>query len=180
MKKIDETLDDAELVCTKTDGTKYDFNRFLFPLKFIEEIHNYEITLDEAKNNQAKLGILINKLNNNYNPKILKKVKEKNNVLKSARKLLDVRKDIIDFFEKGIFPYKGNVFKTKEEESEEESEEERTKKIIKYIENESKSINYDLFKKNFNFNVPSALIKQLHETKNRKKSNELVNVIKSD
>ena len=34
-KKIDETLDNAELVCTKTDGTKYDFNRFLFPLKFI-------------------------------------------------------------------------------------------------------------------------------------------------
>ena len=45
MKKIDETLDDAELVCTKTDGTKYDFNRFLLPLKFIEKIHNYEITL---------------------------------------------------------------------------------------------------------------------------------------
>ena len=37
IKKIDERLDDAELVCTKTDGTKYDFNRFLFPLKFIEK-----------------------------------------------------------------------------------------------------------------------------------------------
>ena len=34
-KKIDEALDNAELVCTKTDGTKYDFNRFLSPLKFI-------------------------------------------------------------------------------------------------------------------------------------------------
>ena len=73
---------------------------------------------------------------------------------------------------KGIFPYKGNVFKTKEEE--------RTKQIVKYIENESKSINYDLFKNNFNFNVPSALIRQLHEIENRKKSNELANVIKSD
>ena len=79
-----------------------------------------------------------------------------------------MRKDIISFFEKGIFPYKGNVFKSKEEEeeeeeSEEESEEERLKKFIKYIENESKSINYDLFKKHFNFVVPSALIKQLYE-----------------
>ena len=74
---IDEALDDAELVCTKTDRTKYDFNRFLFPLKFIEKIHNYEITLDQARNDQTKLGILINKLNNNYNPKIQKKVKEK-------------------------------------------------------------------------------------------------------
>ena len=34
-KKIDETFDNAELVCTKTDGTKYYFNRFLSPLKFI-------------------------------------------------------------------------------------------------------------------------------------------------
>ena len=25
-KKIHETLDNAELVCTKNDGTKYDFN----------------------------------------------------------------------------------------------------------------------------------------------------------
>ena len=125
IKKIDETLDNAELVCTKTDGTKYDFNRFLFPLKFIEKIHNYEITLNEAKNDQTELGILINKLNNGSNPKIPKKVKEKNNVLKSARKLLDVRKDIISFFKKGVFSYRGNVFKTKQEKSEEESEEER-------------------------------------------------------
>ena len=49
-KKIDETLDNAELVGTKTDGTKYDFNRFLLSLKFIEKTHNYEITLDEAIN----------------------------------------------------------------------------------------------------------------------------------
>ena len=90
-----------------------------------------------------------------------------------------MRNDIISFFKKGIFPYKGNVFKTKEEESEEESEEERVKKFIEYIENESKSINYDLFKKHFNFVVPSALIKQSYEIKNKNKNNELVNVIKS-
>ena len=54
-KKIDEILDNAELVCTKADGTKYDFNRFSLQLKFIEKTHNYEITLDEAKNKQRKL-----------------------------------------------------------------------------------------------------------------------------
>ena len=86
-----------------------------------------------------------------------------------------MRKSIISFFKKGIFPYKGNVFETKEEESEEE-EKERVKKCIKYIENESKSINYGLFKKHLNFKVPSALIKQLYEIKNRKKNNKLVNV----
>ena len=55
----------------------------------------------------------------------------------------------------------------------------KNQKKKEYIENESKSINYDLFKKHFNFAVPSALVKQLYETKTRKKSNGLVNVIKS-
>ena len=71
-RKIDETLDNAELVCTKTDGTKYDFNRFSLPLKFIEKIYKYEITLDEAIEKQAELKELINKLNN-YGPRISKK-----------------------------------------------------------------------------------------------------------
>ena len=72
-RKIDRTLDKAELVCTKTYGTKYDFNHFALPLKFIEKIHNYEITLNEAIDDQSKLKILINKLKNNYNPLISKK-----------------------------------------------------------------------------------------------------------
>ena len=69
-KKIDETLDNAELVCTKTDGTKYDFNRFSLPLKFIEKIYTRKITLNEAIDDQTKLKILINNLNNDYNPRI--------------------------------------------------------------------------------------------------------------
>ena len=89
-KKIDETLDNAELVCTKTDGTKYDFNRFLFPLKFIEKIHNYEITLDEAMDNQERLENLIIRLEN-YNAKNKKKIDEKNKVLKSAVELFQAR-----------------------------------------------------------------------------------------
>ena len=57
-------LDNAELVCTKTDGTKYDFNHFLLPLKFIEKTYKYEITPNEAIEKQEKLKELINKLNN--------------------------------------------------------------------------------------------------------------------
>ena len=100
--------------------------------------------------------------------------------------MLDARKDDIGFFEKGTFPYKGNVFKTKEEkseeesedESEEESEEKRVKKFIKYIENEWKDIN--LFKDYFKFVVPSPLAKKkLYEIKNKNKENKLVIVIKS-
>ena len=108
---------------------------------------------------------------------------EENRVLESARKLPDARNDIINLFQKGIFPYKDNTFKTKEKESEEEleeeSEKESFKKCIEYIDNESKGINYGLFKKHFSFVVPNALVKQLHKTKNKKENNKLVNVIKS-
>ena len=77
--------------------------------------------------------------------------------------MLDARKDIIGFFEKGTFPYKGNVFKTKEEESEEnklKKIKDDYKKFFKYIEDESKSINYDLYEKYFYSSVPTVLVKK--------------------
>ena len=66
-------------------------------------------------------------------------------------------KILLVFFKKELLPYKGNVFKTKEEKSEEESEDESEenklvkikddyKKFIEYIENELKNNDYDLFK----------------------------------
>ena len=71
-QKINRIVDKAELVSTKTNGTKYDFTCFVFPLKFIEKIHNYEITLDEAVEEQTELKELINKLNG-YGPRFSKK-----------------------------------------------------------------------------------------------------------
>ena len=62
--KIENELDTAELVCTKTDGTKFNFNTFRLPLKFVEKIYTYEITLDEVKDDQDKLEKLINRLEN--------------------------------------------------------------------------------------------------------------------
>ena len=60
------------------------------------------------------------------------------------------RENIIGFFEKGIFPFKGNVFKTKEAKSEEKlgekSEEELRKYInntLNFIEKKSENINND-------------------------------------
>ena len=41
--------------------------------------------------------------------------------------MFDAREDIINFFKRGTFPYKGDVFKAKEES--EESEEKKSEKI---------------------------------------------------
>ena len=72
--------------------------------------------------------------------------------------------------------------KQKKEESEEnklEKIKDDYNKFLKYIENESKGINYELFKDYFYSSVPSTLAKKLYETKDKKENNELVNVIKS-
>ena len=104
VKKIDKVLKTADLVCTKTDGvTKYDFNKFMFPIDFILNIHYRSITLQEAKNDQLELESLMNDLNNGYNPGNQLKIKEKNNVLGLANKLLVTTKDIINAFKRVFF-----------------------------------------------------------------------------
>ena len=47
----------------------------------------------------------------------------------------DARDDIINLFEKRTFPFKGNVFKTKEEEESEENKLEKIKDYYKNISN---------------------------------------------
>ena len=107
----------------------------------------------------------------------IKKIEEKNKVLESAVKLFRVKQDIIDFFKKEIFRFKGNVFKTKEEKSEEKSEEKIEKSIndgIIFIKEKSKDINNDLLQKYFNFSAPIDLAKKIFETKDKKKNSESV------
>ena len=62
-----------------------------------------------------------------------KKKKEKSRVLESARKLFDARDDIIDLFEKGTFPYKGNVFKTKKKKNQKKNQKNQNKTNFLYV-----------------------------------------------
>ena len=79
IKQLDDLLDTTQLVCTKTDGkTKFNFNKFTFPSKFSLKIYRHDFTLHEAEDNQQELKILINKLNNIYNPTNYIKNKKKN------------------------------------------------------------------------------------------------------
>ena len=92
--------------------------------------------------------------------------------------MFHAREDIIGFFEKGIFPFKGNVFKTKEEKLE-ETKEELTTNTVTFIEKNSKDINNDLFQTYFNFLAPIDLATKLFKTKDKKKNSELVKEIKN-
>ena len=186
IKEKDDWLDKAQLICTKTDGkTKYNFSNFTFPKKFASRTYNKDFTLREVEDDQIKLKILINKLNNEYNPTNKIKIKEKEDTLPSAEKFISIRKKIIRAFKWGTFPYIDGIKvdeeseEESEKESEKESEESEENKIFIYIENESDGISYELFEKHFSFVVPSALAKKLFETKDKKKSSELVKEIKN-
>ena len=60
----------------------------------------------------------MNKLNNNYTPTNLTKIKEKDDTLRSAKKLFSIRKEIINAFKEGIFPYMGGFQVEKETDEE--------------------------------------------------------------
>ena len=104
------------------------------------------------------------------------KIGEKKRVLKSARKLQNARKDILDLFEKGIFPYRGNLFKTKEEQEKTKTD---MNEISKYIVEEETDINEELFEKYFKIQKFSDMLMYLNKTNDKEENNKLVNMINS-
>ena len=89
IKLTDDWLETTQLIFTKTDRrTKYYFSNFTSPLKFTSKIYHHDLTLQKANDDQVSVKILINKLNNDCNPKNLEKIKEKDDTLKSAKKIV--------------------------------------------------------------------------------------------
>ena len=124
IKQINDWLDSAQPTFTKTDEkTKYNFNNFTLPLKFTSKIYHHDLMLQEAKDDQKELKILINEVNNDFNPKNQTKIKEKDDGFKFAGKLFSMTEEIINAFKKGIFPYVDGfqVEKETDEEIDEES-----------------------------------------------------------
>ena len=164
IKVIDDWLETAQLICTKTDGkTKYDFSKFTFPLKFASKIYNYDLTLQKAQDNQQELKSTKKK-------KKRKKRKEKGDTLYSANKLYSIKNEIINAFKKGFFPY---IDGFQEEETKTDAN-----AFNEHIIKEETDINTELFKKHFNFQRPSDMLKFLYKV-NTNQNNELVNVINS-
>ena len=141
IKLLDDWLDNAQLVCTKTDGiTKYNVINFTSPSKFASTTYNKNLTL-EARDNQEQFKILINKINNDYNWRNQTKIKEKDDTLKSARKLIFIREDIIRAFKRSIFLYIDGfeVGKESDKESDDESHENEDTTDMPDLENEEPS-----------------------------------------
>ena len=139
IKLTDDWLETAQLICTKTDGkTKYNFSKFAFPVKFASKIYRHDLTLQKARDNQQDLQILINNLNNNYNPTSQLKIKEKDDTLKSTKRLIVIREGVINTFKKGAFPYIDGfqVEKETDEDTDEDTDEEIDTTIMPELESE--------------------------------------------
>ena len=180
IKKEKNDIDSEKFICVKTDGTIFNFNKSKNSLDLASDIYKNKSLLKNAEDKQNEIKILLNKLKN-YNPTSLKKIKAKEETLIAAEKLLNNRQEVINAFKTSIFPYIDGfqIREESEEQSEEESEKKRINKFTEYVEKKSKGINYDLFKTYFNFSIPSALIKRLYQTKDKKKNNELVKEMKN-
>ena len=90
----------------------------------------------------------------------------------------NARKDIIDFSEKGIFPYKGNAFKTKQEEEQKETITDANE-FNKWVNKQETDINTELFKKTFKIQKPSDMLNYLYQANDIEKNNKIVNMINS-
>ena len=114
-----------------------------------------------------------------YIPKHDKYITLKNNLVDNTSKCYEGREKIIKGFKNRVFPlYYDKDHEEQMEFKKEQNEESEEIKFFKYIENKSKGIGYDLFRKYFNFETPTQLTKKLFEIKDKKKNNDFVEEIR--
>ena len=138
--------------------------------------NNIEKAYDDLVFNNKKIDdVLYKKVNN----KLSNRGK---NIFQEAKKLFDLRVEIYKMLvlEEENLKFEKSFGETVNLKSQNDnlSETLEQKKFIEYIEDESKDINYDLFKEYFNFEVPTVLAKKIYEINNKKKNNDLVESIK--
>ena len=103
------------------------------------------------------------------------------NIFQEAKKLFNLRVEIYKklVLEEENLKFEKSVGVKLKNQKDNLSETPEQKEFIEYIENKSKTIDYNLFKNYFDFSVPSVLVKKLYETKDEKKNNDLVEKIKN-
>ena len=132
------------------------------------------MTINDAEMRPNEFNSIVVALNN-YISKAQKYIEAKNSLLNNVKN--KGREKSIKGFKKRIFLLKSDV----------EFEQQTSKKPIKtdanafneWINKKETDINRELFKKYFNFQRPSSMVKYLYKTNDRKKNNELVSVINS-
>ena len=129
--------------------------------------NNIEKAYDDLVFNNKKIDdVLYKKVNNELSD-------SSKNIFQEAKKLFDLRVEIYKkfVFEEENLKFEKSIGETVKLKNQKDnfSETPEQKEFIEYIENKSKTIEYNLFKKHFNFTSPAVLTKQ--KIKNKKHKN---------
>ena len=176
IRAMQNDVDYRKLIIRGGNNITYDFSNYKTFKELFRNLYYKKMTINDAEMKQNEFNSIVDALNN-YLPKAQKYIEAKNSLLNNAKNFFKGREKIIKGFKEGIFLLK----------SDGEFEQQTSKKPIKtdanafneWINKKETDINRELFKKYFNFQRPSSMVKYLYKTNDRKKNNELVSVINS-
>ena len=124
---------------------------------------------------RKKLMFFYKKVNNELSDK-------NKNIFQEAKKLFDLRVEIYKklVFEEENLKFEKSIGETVKLKNQKDnlSETPEQKNFIEYIEDKSKTVNYNLFKEYFNVATPTFLAKQSFKIKNKNKNSEFVKLTK--
>ena len=106
-----------KFVCTHSNRTQYDFTQYRDINQFGKDIYSDELSIEDPKNQQYDMEILINKVKGYgaTNPK--KYIKSTQEVLDNVEKLWKIRNEIVNAFENKFFTKQSDMSRSKDEDS---------------------------------------------------------------
>ena len=142
------------------------------------DLYYKKATIDDVERKQDEITGVMGALKA-YAPRDNKYVEAKNNLVNNVENFYKRKKKIIEGFKNKVFPFIYDERHEHQMKAQTEIEEEGEEEFFKYIVNESKGINYFLFKHYFNFVKPSDLAKKIFKIKDKKKNYDFVEEIKN-
>ena len=136
------------------------------------------MTINDAEIRQNKFNSIRDALNY-YSPKDKKYIEARKSLINNAKSFYEGREKIIEGFREGIFPLKSDDNEFGQQQTSKKTTKADVNEFNEWIIKKETGINRELFKKHFNFQTPSALLKDLCETNNKQKNNKLVSAINS-
>ena len=136
------------------------------------------MTINDAEIRQNKFNSIRDALNY-YSPKDKKYIEARKSLTNNAKNFYEGREKIIEGFREGIFPLKSDDNEFGQQQTSKKTTKADVNEFNEWIIKKETGINRELFKKHFNFQTPSALLKDLCETNNKQENNKLVSAINS-
>ena len=171
----------------------YDFSSYKTFNELFRDLYYKKMAINDAEIRQNEFDSIV--WLNKYISRAKKYIEEKNSLLNNVKNFYEGREKIIEGFKKGIFLLKSDDDDDDDDDDDEDDDDDNydsgqqqaSKRSTKHdvnafneqINKEEADINKDLFKKHFNFQRPSDLLKYLYKTNDREENNKLLSVINS-